>query len=228
MPIEKTARNRLATLLSAWRIFFLVLRRRRRHLAPGPVTDEGDEHDAERRPFDVDDAGEDRPRKDRDIGTRLDQPGAAQHLVAVQMLREDRIFDRAEEGRVDAHRKQRQHHQRDGDQMHRPAHPCEDQPGAADGHDEDFAEFDDADDHRLVARVGKLPGERRQEEERQDEQPRCDRAEQRFGRFVVEDAVDDEQHHRILEQIVVERAEQLRDEQGKEPALLQKRKGSGH
>ena len=60
------------------------------------------------------------------------------------------------------------------------------------------------------------------------DQRRRDRAEQGFGRLVVEHAVNDEQHHRILEQIVVEGAEELGDEKRQEPALFQQRKGSGH
>ena len=58
-------------------------------------------------------AGEDRAAEDRDIGAGLDQAGAAEHFVLVQMLRQDRIFDRPEEGRVDAHREHRGEHQRD-------------------------------------------------------------------------------------------------------------------
>ena len=129
---------------------------------------------------------------------------------------------------MDAHREQREHHQRDRDQVDRETQPGEHQPGAADEHDQYFAEFDDADDPRLVARVGELPGERREQEEGQYEQAGCDRAEQCFGRFVVEHAVNDEQHHRVLEQIVVEGAEELRDKERKEPALFQQRKGTGH
>ncbi len=200
---------------------FLMLGRGGGHFASGPVTDPRDKDDAERRPFDVDHAREDRARENRDIGARLDEPGAGQHLVALQVLRQDRIFDRAEKGRVDAHREEREHHERDRDQMHRKAHPREDEPEPADEHDQNFAEFDDADDPRLVARVGELARERGKQEEGQDEEPRRDRTEQCFRGFVVEHAVNDEEHHRVLEQIVVERAEELGDEKGQEPALLQ-------
>jgi hypothetical protein len=144
------------------------------------------------------------------------------------VLWQDRIFDRSEKGRVDSHRKQRKHHQRDGDEMHRKTEPRQDQPAAADEHDQDFAEFDDADDPCLVARVGQLPRQRRQEKERQDEDAGGDRAEQRFLFLAVEHAINDEQHHRILEQIVVECTEKLGDEKGQEPALPQQRNGAGH
>ena len=43
--------------------------------------------------------------EDRDIGAGLDKPGAAEHFVLLQVLRKDRIFDRPEEGRVNAHRR---------------------------------------------------------------------------------------------------------------------------
>ena len=64
----------------------------------------------------------------------------------------------------------------------------------------------------LSMRVGELPGERRQQEEGQDEQPARNRAERRLLLRVAVDAVDDEHHHRGAEQIVVERAEELGDE----------------
>jgi hypothetical protein len=95
--------------------------------------------------------------------------------------------------------------------------PC--QPGGAGQHDQDFAELDDADDPRLVAHVGQLPGERREDEEGQDEHGGSDGAELRLGTFRIVDAVDDEQHHGVLEQVVVEGAQQLRDEQRQEAAL---------
>ncbi len=56
---------------------------------------------------------DDRADQDRDIGGRLDQPGAGQDLVGIEMLGEDGIFDGAEESRMHSHRKQREEHQRD-------------------------------------------------------------------------------------------------------------------
>ena len=44
--------------------------------------------------------------------------------------------------------------------------------------------------------------------------------------LVIIDLVDDEQHHRVLEQIVVERAEQLGDEQRQEPARAEQVDGA--
>ena len=79
-------------------------------------------------------------------------------------------------------------------------------------HDQDFGGFDDADDPRLVVGVGELAGERRQQEEGQDEQPAGDGAERRLLLRVAVDAVDHQHHHRGAEQIIVERAEELRRE----------------
>ena len=68
-------------------------------------------------------------------------------------------------------------------------------PGAADQHDRDLGGLDDADDPRLVVGVGELAGERREQEEGQDEQALRDRAELRLLRRVRIELVDDEQHH---------------------------------
>ena len=46
--------------------------------------------------------------------------------------------------------------------------------------------------------------------------------------LVIIDLVDDEQHHRVLEQIVVERAEQLGDEQRQEAARAEQMGGAVH
>ena len=55
-----------------------------------------------------------------------------------------------------------------------------------------------------------------------------DRAEPGLRRLVIIDLVDDEQHHRVLEQIVVERAEQLGDEQRQEAARAEQVGGAVH
>ena len=94
-------------------------------------------------------------------------------------------------------------------------------PGAADHHDADLGQLDDADEPRLVVVVGELAGQRREEEEGQDEQALRDGAELGLLRRVRIELVDDEQHHRLLEQVVVERAEQLGREQRQEPPRAQ-------
>ena len=57
----------------------------------------------------------------------------------------------------------------------------------------------------LVVVVGKLTRERREQEEGQDEEALRDRAELRLLRRVRIELIGDEQHHRLLEQAVVER-----------------------
>ena len=113
-------------------------------------------------------SGEDRPEEDRDIGPGFHQPGPAEHFVLAQVLRQDRVFDRPEEGRMDAHREHRGEHQRD---------VGEHEPGAAEDHDPDLGELDDPDQPRLVVIVGELARQCREQEEGQDEQRLRDRAE---------------------------------------------------
>ena len=97
----------------------------------------------------------------------------------------------------------------------------EHQARAADDHDPDFGELDDSDKLGLVMVVGKLPGQGREQEEGQDEQPLSDRAELEFLPRVLEQLIRDEQHHRLLEQAVIERAEELGREQGHEAPRAQ-------
>src|SRR3546814_12747264 len=92
----------------------------------------------------------------RDMVPRLYPSGAREHFVVPKMLGQDRIFDRAEECRMHAHRKQREQHQRNI--MQPDADP-------ADDHDADFRGLDEPDHPRLVAAVGQLPGERGKDEE---------------------------------------------------------------
>src|SRR3546814_193922 len=81
---------------------------------------------------------------------------------------------------------------------------------------------------RLGAAVGQLPGERGKDEEGQDENSARQRVEPGFGFGVLVDGEGDEDHHRHLIEIIVEGVEELGREQGQEPALLQKREGTGH
>ena len=210
MPVHSAAR--IARKLG------IVGRRGRRHEPAGDAAEDRDDQHAGGRELGVvaavralehQQAAEDRPAEDRDIGAGLDQPGPAEHFVLFEVLRQDRIFDRAEEGRVDAHRGQRGEQQRD---------IVEQQPGGAEQHDPDFRAFDDAHDLRLVIGVGQLAGKRGQQEEGGDEQAAGDRAEGRFLLGVAVDAVDDQHHHRGAEQIVVEGAQELGHENRQEPA----------
>ena len=113
---------------------------------------------------------------------------------------------------MDAHRKHRGEHERN---------IREHEPRAAHDHDQDFREFDEADQPSLVMIVGKLPGKSGEKEEREDEQRLRDRAELKlFGR-VLEQLIGDEQNDRLLEQAVVEGAEELGRKQRNEPPRAQ-------
>ena len=113
---------------------------------------------------------------------------------------------------MDAHRADRGKHQRD---------VGEHEPGAADDHDSDFGELDDADQPRLVVVVGELARQRREEEEGQDEQRLRDRAELELLRRIRIELIGHEQDDGLLEQAVVERAEELGREQRQEPPRAQ-------
>ncbi len=119
------------------------------------------------------------------------------------------------------HREQRQEQERDRQSMNPYPPPGEQQADRAHHHDRYLAQLDDADDAGLVVGVGELAGERREDEERKDEDAGGEAAEPCLRGLVVIDLIDDEQHHRVLEQIVVERAQHLRDEQGRETALAE-------
>jgi len=90
------------------------------------------------------------------------------------------------------------------------------QSDRADQHDQYFRRLDDAHQLGLVALVGQLPRQGRQEEEGQDEQAAGDGAKRRLLRRILIDAVDHQHHHRGAEQIVVEGAEKLGDEDRQE------------
>ena len=194
--------------------------RRGRHAEAGEIAEQRGDHHAAGRDLDRNPSGEDRSGENGDVGPRFDQPGAGEHFVLVQVLRQDRVLDRAEEGRVHAHSEKSQEHQRNGQRRGQIADPGEHKPDAADRHNADLRQLDPTDDHCLVAHVGQLPRQGREDEERQDEQPRSDRRKLRLGLLGVVHAVNDEQHHRVLVEVVVERVEQLGGEQRQEAALV--------
>ncbi len=138
----------------------------------GEPADHRDADHRERGGLRADHAAGDRAAQDGDIGAGLHHAGAAQHFVLLQMLGQDRIFDRAEERRMDAHADQRDEHQ---------LQILEEDARGAHQHDADFGGLDDPHDLRLVIRVGELAGERGEEEEGQDEDAGGDGAEPGLG-----------------------------------------------
>ena len=98
-------------------------------------------------------------------------------------------------------------HRRGGDQHHR-----------------DLGGLDDADEPRLVERVGQLARGRRAQEERQDEEAARQR-DQDAGRHASRHLrpVGQHQHQRVLQRVVVEGREELRREQRPEPPRADQR-----
>ena len=84
---------------------------------------------------------------DRDVGAGFDQSGSTEHLIALQMLRKDRVFDRSEERRVHSHGEQRREQQWNA---------MEQQAAGADNHNGNLCSLYDSDDFRLVVSIGKL------------------------------------------------------------------------
>jgi len=95
----------------------------------------------------------------------------------------------------------------DAFEAHRPHH-----------HDRDLPQFDQADQRVLGELLAKLPGQGGKQEERQDEQQGT---EVDPDRPVTLDAqlVENGQDQRLLEDVVVEGTEGLRDEKRQEPPL---------
>ena len=79
----------------------------------------------------------------------------------MQMLRQDRVFNRAKEGGMNPHPEQREQHQRDRDRVDKNLLESHNEAGCANSHDADFGRLDHPDNPRLVAHIGQLPGDRR-------------------------------------------------------------------
>ena len=99
-------------------------------------------------------AAGDRAEQDRDERAHLDQAVAADQLLGLQVLRQDRVLHRAEQRRVHAH--QRTARRSSSDRLLQP------EPDGADHHDRDLEDLDVADEARLLELVGELPGRRRE------------------------------------------------------------------
>ena len=94
--------------------------------------------------------------------------------------------------------------------------------GAGHQHDADFQQLDQPCQRRLVVLVGQLPGGRRKQEERQDEDARREIGQQFWLDGGPVRRLEGQQHHHgVLQHVVVERAEELGDEQRGEAARAQ-------
>ena len=155
-------------------------------------------------------SADDRANQDGDEGAGLDQCVAAHQLLRAQMLRQQRVLDRPEESRVRAQQEQTAEQKRK---------IVRDEPDRSHRHDRDFQQLDQAHDARALVLVGELTGGGREQEEGQDQDAAAEIDEHlRTCAGHARRMESDEQHQRVLEQVVVERAEQLRDEERPEAA----------
>ncbi|MNM82627.1 hypothetical protein D3C81_946600 [compost metagenome] len=151
--------------------------------------------------------------EDGDEGAGLDQRIAADQLVLVQVLRQDRVLHRAEQGRVQAEQEQA------GEQQ---LQAVQGEAGAGDQHDGDLQQLDQPRQAGLVVLVGELPGGGGEQEERQDEDARRQVGQQADAEAGPLRGLEGQQHHQgVLEQVVVERAEELGGEERAEAAGLE-------
>jgi hypothetical protein len=154
------------------------------------------------------------PTKNGQECATLDQAGSAHGLVFMQMLGQDRIFDRPEQGGMQPHGKQaeqQQRHRLRPEAHHRHAH---------DGH---FGPLDPADQAGLVDGVGDLTCQCGKEEIGQDEQTgrHCRKHLGFFGLGHIEPEVCQKQHGEF-EQVVVKCAKELHQEDRPEAAFPKK------
>ncbi|MNF32832.1 hypothetical protein D3C84_136310 [compost metagenome] len=206
----------------------LELRLRRRgggNAQAAPVAEHGDQQAAGGDPqHAVRGAGEQAAGQgadqDGDEGAGLDQRVAADQLVLVEVLRQDGVLHRAEQGRLQAEQEQR------GEQQFEAVCP---EAGTGDQHDDDLQQLGPARQHGLVVLVGELAGGGREQKERQDEQARRQVGQHADAERRPLRGLEGQQHHqRVLEQVVVERAEELGGEQRAEAARLEQVEGRTH
>ena len=128
------------------------------------------------------------------------------------MLRQDRVLQRPEECGLHAEQEEHGEQRRDALQVKR---------DSGKRRDADLADLDETDESRLLEPVGQRPSRCREQKERQDE---------KNGRQVVvyargvrgdQAAEGEDGHEGPPEQVVVERPEELRDEQGREPTCAE-------
>jgi hypothetical protein len=117
------------------------------------------------------------------------------------------------------------HREQGGEQQR---HVVEEEPRRPADHDDDLGRLHEADDARLVHRIRKLPGKRGERKKGRMKSAPGNRVERRFLGLVVIDGVGDQDHHRRLVEIVVERAQELGDEKRQETPLRQEVHGILH
>ena len=158
-------------------------------------------------------AAEDGAEQDGQECAGLDEGVARDQFVVAQVLRQQGVLDGAEHGRVGAEAEERREEER---------YAFSPQTDRAEGHDGDFGQLDEARDVRLVDAIRERARSAREKEERRDE----DRAGEHDERGGVQSRLlgQPEGHHDAhgaLQQVVIEGAEELGDEQRCKPTRRQ-------
>ena len=150
--------------------------------------------------------------KNRKKRRRPDKSVSGDERVLAQRLRKDGVFHRAEERRLRSHEEQstREEPRVVREKSHR-----------RNSHDRNFPELDPTNEPRLFELVRELAGRRREQEERENEEPVEHRRPQRSVSGLGEDPESNKEDKRRLEQVVVQRAEKLGPKQWAEAALAQ-------
>ena len=183
---------------------------RARYGPAGQVPRHGDadhHHEQQRRTADAgtDDPADDRAEEDRREGAHLHDGVAADQLARIEVLRQDRVFERAEECRL---RAQQEQHGEQG------RHALEVERKTRQDRHGDLAELDDADQPRLLDLVGERTGGRGEQEERQDQEAGDQiHVDARVGTLGDQAAEHEHQREGLLEHVVVEGTEELRHEE---------------
>ena len=150
--------------------------------------------------------------QDRNGGAHFHQAVAAGEFFRCQHLRQDGIFDRAEQGGLHTGQEQAEQQQRG---------QAVDEAEGRQAHDSDFHGGGDADQARLLDLFGDLAGGGGKQEVREDEQCRRQIGVERGLLGAQAHLVDHQRQHGVAEHVVVERAERLRQEERQEAALFQ-------
>jgi hypothetical protein len=159
-------------------------------------------------------ARDDRSGQNRDEGRAFDQRIAARQLGLGEVIGQDAVFDRPEQRRDDTDQEQG-HEQENG--------RVEPEAGHRDAGNRDLGELEPLGHERLVEAVRDLAADRGEDERRKDE----DRGRERDQGLRVRHGpfVEDQEGERVLEEIVVEGAEELAPEQGRKPTRGKKAVG---
>ena len=149
-------------------------------------------------------AAHDEAAEDGQKGRALDQSVACGQFVGFQMIGQDAVFDRAEQGRDDAEAEEGGVEQGQG---------AEPEARGGDHLHADFGELQPPRDHRLVMGIRDLAAQRRQEQGRGDEDPHR-QSDQRTRRLLAQPEEDEHGQH-LAHEIVVKGGKELAPEQGR-------------